>query len=313
MSEPQSPLTWPLKNLGITCAAENGSGMGVKIAVLDTGIDLDHRDFRGRFQEGINARSFVAGESVQDTHGHGTHCTGIIASPLLSSGGKRYGVAPHADLLIAKVVGRDGTGRDRDIVDAMCWAVEQGARIISMSVARPRSADEAPMALYEQIAASMYDHTQGALLVVASGNESARPDYVRPLANPAVCESILAVAAVDEENEIGWFSSGGEPIGDGYCDDYCDGHDHNYKTGPDMSAPGQDIYSAWRDDVYRTVSGSSMGTPHVAGIAALYLERDPSLTPRQLRAKLAESCLKLGDAYDFGTGIVQAPKRLPQE
>jgi subtilisin family serine protease len=283
--------SWSLELLGIGPDYRLATGKGVTAAVLDTGVDFAHPDFAGGFREGDNAVSFVPGEGAQDGHGHGTHCAGLLAGPSRSQGGMRYGVAPDVEILIGKVLDNNGSGFDDQILDGIDWALERGARILSLSLGSAREVDEPYSPLYETVAASMLAAEPGALLVAAVGNESNRPFYTRPVGNPAACPSVLGVAAIDREKRIGAFSSRQmDSVGE-----------------VNMSAPGVAVYSTWAGGGFRTLSGTSMATPQAAGVAALYLEHSPQLAARVLWQALTERALPLGDPHDYGRGLVQAP------
>jgi subtilisin family serine protease len=283
--------SWCLELIGIPTDYSVATGQGVKVAVLDTGIDLAHPDFSGRLTENDNAVSFVPNQSVLDGHGHGTHCAGCIAGPVQSVGGKRYGVAPDVDLLVGKVLGNNGFGRDDQIIDGIDWAVEMGAKIISLSLSSRRAVDEPSSMLYEQVAKNLLEDDPGVLVVAAAGNSSRRPNSTRPVENPAACPSLMAVAAVDQLKKIGAFS--------------CSQMDAHGEIN--ISGPGVAVYSSWVDSGFRLNNGTSMATPHVAGVAALHLERDPDLTAGELWQVLESNAAPLGDPQDFGSGLVQAP------
>src|SRR5690606_17492651 len=142
------------------------TGAGIAVAVLDTGLDLEHPDFAGR---DVDARSFVAGQTVQDAQGHGTHVAGTARGPLAPSSGRRYGVAHEARLMVGKVLGDDGTGTDADILAGMSWAISSGAQIISMSL----GADvRAVSTAYET--AGRRALAAGTLVIAAAGNNARR-------------------------------------------------------------------------------------------------------------------------------------------
>jgi subtilisin family serine protease len=158
--------------IGLDFSYSTATGAGVTVAVLDTGIDLDHPDFRGRFIEGADAVSFVEGEDVRDLNGHGTHCAGVIAGPVSPACGTRYGVAPQVKLLVGKVLrGTEGEGYDSDILDGIDWAADQGAQIVSMSLGAPRNPGAPYNTVYERVAAHFLRGAQGPLLIAAAGNE----------------------------------------------------------------------------------------------------------------------------------------------
>jgi subtilisin len=288
--------SWCLDTIGITPGYDLATGNGIKVAVLDTGIDLNHPDFQDRLLENDNTKSWIREETVQDGNGHGTHCAGIIAGPRMSASGKRYGVAPDVDLLICKVLDNRGYGYDDDILDAMDWARDKGAKIISMSLVSEkennRSISQPFSDAYEQIASVLL--AQGTLVVAASGNSSVRPRYTKPVDNPAACQSVMAVAAVDSNRKIASFS--------------CAQMDEIGLL--DISAPGVGVYSAYKDRSFGSLSGTSMATPHVAGVAALYFQLYPDLSAREIWDKIVADALPLGNREDYGYGLVQAPSIL---
>lgn len=282
-------FSWCLSLIGMTPGYRGPTGAGVGVAVLDTGLDLTHPDFQGRVVDGDNGMSFVPGVGVQDGHGHGTHCCGVVAGPAASTGGRRYGVAPDVRLIVGKVLDDQGSGNDDQIMEGMDWARDYGARILSMSLGAARPAGQPYNAAYEQIASVML--ADGVLVVAAAGNESNRPAYRAPVGDPAACPSIMAVAAVDRDRQVGYFSSAQlDSIG-----------------LLDVSGPGVAVYSSFTGGGFRSLSGTSMATPHVAGVAALYRQAYPDHSGQALWNQIASRCVNLGDASDFGRGLVQVP------
>ena len=265
-------------------------GRGVTVAVLDTGVDLTHPDLASRLAGDWATASFVPGETVQDGHGHGTHCVGVVGGPRRSASGTRYGVAPGARVVIGKVLSDAGTGFSDWILDGIDWAADSGARIISLSCLSSRAADQPYAVAYERVARNLLESRPGTLLLAAAGNASERPWYTRPVDNPAACPSLVAVAAVHRAGRIATFS----------------GRQMDDIGEVNIAAPGVRVHSAWTGGGFRTLSGTSMAVPHVAGVAALYLEEEPALSGPGLRQALEERALRLGDAHDFGCGLVQA-------
>lgn len=282
-----SGATWGVRAVGADVSPYTGKG--IRIAVLDTGLDLSHPDFSGR---AIETRSFVEGQSVQDGNGHGTHCAGIAAGPAAPAAQPRYGVAGEAELYVGKVLNDEGSGGDGGILEGIDWAVEHGCHIVSMSLGSPVEPGQGHSAVFEAVARRAL--AAGTLIVAAAGNESHRPESVAPVGHPANCPSILAVAAVDEALRVAPFSCGGL-AGEG--------------SEVDIAAPGVDVLSAWpAPELHHRISGTSMATPFVAGVAALHAQADPAARAARLGERLAQSAQALSDpARDVGAGLARAP------
>ncbi|QYN33379.1 S8 family serine peptidase [Pseudonocardia sp. DSM 110487] len=277
-------LTWGLQATGVADSPETGAG--ITVAILDTGLDLDHPDFAGR---DIEARSFVEGQSAQDVQGHGTHVTGTACGALSPGTGPRYGIAHEARILVGKVLGDDGSGTDADILAGISWAIASGARVISMSLgADVREVSTA----YETVGRRAL--AAGALVVAAAGNNASRgagdPGFVGV---PANSPSIMAVGAVDSALAIADFSAASSTVEGGQVD---------------IAGPGVDVYSSWPEPRgTNTISGTSMATPHVAGVAALWSQRTGA-TGQQLWTQLVQAAQRLPlPATDVGSGLVRAP------
>jgi subtilisin family serine protease len=279
--------TWGLQVTG--ASASRSSGEGIRVAVLDTGIDELHPDFAGR---SIESCSFVLGQAVQDSHGHGTHCIGTACGPQQPNRLPRYGAASGAEIYVGKVLSNQGSGGDGGILAGMNWAISNGCQVISMSLGAPVQPGQRYSLVYELVGRRAF--WRGALIVAAAGNESERPAIIAPVGHPANCPSIMAVAALDVPLGVARFSCGGINPGGGQVD---------------IAGPGVDVQSSWpRPTLYRRISGTSMATPHVAGIAALYAEAFPEARGRGLWALLIQNARRLTlPSRDVGIGLVQAP------
>jgi subtilisin family serine protease len=249
------------------------TGQGVDVAVLDTGIDAAHPDFKGRI---ATTASFVPGEDVTDRHGHGTHVASTIAGTGAASGGKEKGVAPGAALHIGKVLDNDGYGQDSWILAGMEWATQnQHAKIVSMSLGEGPTDGTDPLSQ----AVDTLSAATGALFVIAAGNSGPTPYSVDA---PGAADAALTVGAVDTSDRLAAFSSRGPRTGDN-------------SLKPDLTAPGVDVlaarsqYAPEGEGSYQTMSGTSMATPHVAGAAALLAEAHPDWTGRQLKDALVST------------------------
>jgi subtilisin len=280
-------FAWGLAAVGADRSAF--SGRGIRIAVLDTGLDLNHPDFANR---NIQTKSFVPNETVEDRQGHGTHTAGTIAGARVSNIGRRYGVAPDVELFVGKVLNDGGSGRELDILEGMNWAIDNKCCAISMSLGRPVAQGEKPDPLYEEVGLAALRGES--LIIAAAGNESARDfGFIAPVGAPANSPSIMAVAAADPNLKVAPFSCGGI----------------NPEGGEvNIAGPGVSIYSSFpRPQLSKVLQGTSMACPHVAGIAALIAESDPSLRGEKLWKALERSARDLGSIRDFGRGLAQAP------
>ncbi|MFD4035211.1 S8 family serine peptidase [Streptomyces sp. NPDC058637] len=262
-------------------------GKGTKVAVLDTGIDVDHPDVKDRILE---TRSFVPGEGVDDKNGHGTHVASTIAGSGAASQGAEKGVAPAADLLVGKVLGDGGSGADSGIIEAMEWAKAAGADIVSMSLGSPVPDDGSdPMSR----AVDALSADGGPLFVIAAGNAYG----AGTIGSPGSAEKALTIAAVDKRDGRAAFSSMGPLV-------------NSYGLKPDLSAPGVDINAAASRSVpdmegmYQSMSGTSMATPHVAGAAAILKQRHPDWSGQRIKDALMSTSARLDGytPYEQGTG-----------
>lgn len=275
----------------------NGSGM--KIAILDTGIDSGHPDFS--FPNGtskiIAATSFT-GEPIGDGNGHGTHVASIAAGTGSASSGQYTGVAPGATLFNVKVLNTEGKGLESWIVDGIQWAVDNGADILSMSfgtdIIGGNGTDPVSTAVD-------WATQQGIVCIVAAGNYGSG---MYTITNPGVTELAITVGASSKQGTIASFSSRGPTT------------DHRIK--PDVLAPGVSITAARAKDTYMgtpvsqyytKASGTSMATPHVSGAAALLLDVHPTWSPSVIKMALANYAKNLGsNVLEQGSGRIDVSK-----
>ncbi|WP_328886500.1 S8 family peptidase [Streptomyces sp. NBC_00316] len=278
--------------------AKGYDGKGVKVAVLDTGADLNNADIKSEI---VQSQSFVNGQTVQDGHGHGTHVASTIAGSGANSDGKYKGVAPGADLLIGKVLSNSGQGADSSILAGMEWAVEQGADVISMSLGGPDAPGEDPLTS----AVNSLSASSGTLFVIAAGNSGPGEST---LGTPGAADAALTVGAVDKSDALADFSSRGPRLGD-------------MAIKPEITAPGVDIVAARAAGTnlgtpvgtdYTTLSGTSMATPHVAGSAAILKQRHPDWTGQRIKEALTAHAKSAADqtVYQQGYGRVDIPAAL---
>lgn len=284
----ESRVSWGVRAVGAhdsPCTGKN-----IRIAILDTGLDLEHPDFSGR---SVTAHSFIDGETAQDGNGHGTHCAGIAAGPKRPDAHARYGVAVEAELYAGKVLSDEGSGADGSVLQGIDWAVANHCHIVSLSLGSPVQPGDTHSAVFEAVAQRALE--AGCLIMAAAGNESRRPEHIAPVGHPANCPSILAVAAIDRDMAVAPFSCGGLQSGGGEVD---------------IAAPGVDISSAWPMPArYRSISGTSMATPFVAGVAALHAQADSALRAVALGQRLVQDAGPLPDPRrDVGAGLARAPQ-----
>ncbi|MEP0912925.1 S8 family serine peptidase [Leptolyngbya sp. GB1-A1] len=292
--------TWGLQATNVVNSRY--SGKGIKIAVLDTGFDLNHPGFQGRT---IVSRSFVQSNKsllpVQDLNGHGTHCVGTACGPRNPKTGMRYGVAYGAEIYVAKVLDDRPVipkGLPGEILQGIEWAILQGCHVISMSLGSPRKpGDVRPF--YHKV----MDRTlkAGSLVIAAAGNSRQRPAGMPAVNTPADAPAAMAVAALDAREQVADFSSQGDSVNGGQVD---------------LIGPGVDVYSSYvlrtkagsTTTGYSRLNGTSMAAPHVAGIAALYAEANPGTKGQALWSLLVQNARRLPLAsQDAGIGLVQAP------
>lgn len=231
-------LNWAESMLGIPKVWKLTQGEGVKVAVLDTGVDEDHPDLKDAI---IESKDFT-GDGIEDKSGHGTHCAGVIAARINDVG--FVGAAPKTDLLIGKVLGNNGGGRYEWISDGIKWATEKGADIISMSLGGPVSTNMLYKAIHEALA-------KGVFIICAAGNEGST--FQNSIGYPGRYGGVITVASHDENGNRSGFSSNGGEL--------------------DVMAPGSNIWSTYKDGGYAKLSGTSMATPMVSGIAALIISK----------------------------------------
>ncbi len=249
------------------------SGAGIRVAILDTGFDLNHPDFAGR---PITTQTFV-GQPVQDLNGHGTHTTGTATGPRAPGGTTpRYGIAFASRIFVGKVLTNAGSGTTATVLAGINWAIANQAEVISMSL----GAQIPVQASYT--AAGNAALAKGLLLIAAAGNAGAATGA------PANSPSILSVASLDSNLSPSSYSNFGKV---------------------DIAGPGRDVFSSSPlPRRYATLSGTSMATPHVAGIAALWAQSNPSLRGINLWRRLQSASRSLPfPTSRVGSGLVQAP------
>lgn len=282
-NDPSYSSQWYLPKIQAPAAWDITRGSSsIVIAIIDTGVDKAHSDLKNKLVAGYD---FVNNDAdPNDDHGHGTHCAGIAAGITNNRLGIA-GVGFNCKIMPVKVLGAGGSGSSASVAAGMRWAAERGARVLSLSLGG--SADSQ---LIRDAAAEA--EARGATVVAAAGNSASNiPSY------PAAIPSVLAVAATDNQDRQTWYT--------------------NFGSWVDVAAPGgagvgssasQEIYSTWRGNSYRSIYGTSMACPAVAGIAGLLLSVNSSLQPGQVREAIEGSCDPIG-AW-IRTGRVNARRAL---
>jgi subtilisin family serine protease len=275
-AEPEQPpqeLPWGVDRIGADEAWDaNNTGETIKVAVVDTGIDLEHPDLieniKGNFNA-INPR-----KSGNDDNGHGSHVAGTIAA--LNNEIGVIGVGPEIYLYAVKVLDRKGSGWLSDLIEGLTWCINNEMQVVNMSLGASVDNDS----FHEAITAV---YNAGIVQVAAAGNNGengGEMDY------PAKYEETIAVSAVDEEMKLAGFSSWGVEV--------------------DLAAPGVGIKSTYKDAEYETLDGTSMATPHVSGSAALVLANNNNLNPDEVKDKLKETAENLQlEVSEQGAGLVR--------
>jgi subtilisin family serine protease len=282
---------WGLQTTGALTSKYTGAG--VKVGFADTGLDLDHPDFKTRVDATFSAIPQVP---PQDGNGHGTECAGIACGPMNPLSVPRYGVAVNARIIVAKVINDAGIGAQGWVVDGCNRAVANGCRVICLALQDTVMQGQLPDPVYETLGRTCLE--QGTLLIAAAGNDSNRSiGNQRPVASPANCVSILGVGAVGSRNgqiEIAEFSNIGGLNGAG--------------SDVDIAAPGVQVASSALGG-YGCFSGTSHAAAFVAGIAALLFEANPTLSAADVQRLLLQNAQKLGLLpADVGAGLAQAPQ-----
>ncbi|HID93008.1 MAG TPA: hypothetical protein EYP60_02825, partial [bacterium (Candidatus Stahlbacteria)] len=282
--------SWGVKRIGAGVVHGYNKGTGVKLVIMDTGIDYTHPDLDANCADEdangiIDGYDFVNDDAdPMDDNGHGTHCAGIAAAEDNDVG--VVGVAPEATLYALKVLDEGGSGYWSDVIAALQWSVDNGIQVINMSFGGTGTSD------VEAACQAAYD--AGLLLVAAAGNDGNPPGRGDNISDPAGYESVIAVAATDEDDDRAWWSS----------------------TGPELelAAPGVSINSTLLGGGYGKKSGTSMAAPHVAGTGALVMVAHPLWANADVRMQLQNTADDLGDpGWDpqYGYGLVDADEAAP--
>ncbi len=279
--QPSENLPWGIDRIDAELAWSTTVGANVKTGIIDTGIDLKHPDLIANIKGGYNAIN--PSRQPNDDNGHGTHVAGIAAAVDNTIG--VIGAGPQINLYSIKVLGASGSGYLSDVIEGIQWAIANGMQVINLSLGTSSDIQS----FHDAITAAK---NAGIVVVAAAGNSGGAVSY------PAAYSEAIAVSATDKTNTIASWSSRGPEI--------------------DLAAPGVGIYSTYKGQTYKTLSGTSMAAPHVAGSAALVLTQpvgtyDANLNgqwdPSEVQQKLQDKAVDLGDlGFDnlYGWGLVNA-------
>jgi len=274
-------IPWGVNRIGSRWVnALGNTGQGIRIAVLDTGIDKEHEDLSANFKGGYNVVD--NNEDLTDLNGHGTHVAGIIAA--LDNDIGVVGVAPDAYIYSVKVLDYAATGSASDMVAGIEWAVDNNMQIINMSLGSDKDSIS-----FRRSVENAYN--SGILIVAAAGNSGNIMGEGDSMDYPAKYNSVISVGATDINDKRAKFSSTGSML--------------------ELSAPGVDIPSTLPKNKYGTLSGTSMAAPHVAGVAALIMKAYPEMTNTEVRVRLQITAQNPKNAIrekEYGYGIVDAVK-----
>jgi len=250
LSQIKCPSSWDL-TLGSS---------SVVIAILDTGVDLNHPDLVGKLVSGTDLVN--SDGTPEDDNGHGTHCAGIAAAAT-NNGIGVAGAAPNCKIMPVKVLDAGGSGYLSTVAQGIRYAADGGAKVISLSL----GSSSASLTLQEAVNFAI---SKGAVVVAAAGNEGVSSKFY-----PAACSGVISVGAVDSNNNKATFS--------------------NYGSWVSVAAPGVRIYSTWAGDTYAYASGTSMATPFVAGEAAiLFSFFGTNTSPAAIKQKIEANCDPVG-------------------
>jgi len=273
------------------------TGRGVRVAILDTGVDPDHPDFAGRIvaYEDFLSQS-TSGAGPVDPNGHGTHVAGIAVGSGAASGGRYRGIAPEADLIVGRVLDEAGNGRTSTVMAGIEWALDTGAQVINISLGGPPYPSDGTDALSLTCDAAV---AAGAVVCIAAGNLGPNGHTI---GSPSAAQSAVTVGAAVADvhvrsDSVASFSSRG-PTADG-------------RVKPDLLFPGVSIVAPRSagtslgtpiDEMYTSLNGTSQATPMASGTAALLLQANPNLGPEEIKSRLRRGAHLLPDTPEVNQG-----------
>lgn len=264
-------VPWGIERIRAPQVWNTTDGSGVRVGVIDTGVDLSHPDLQANVAGGVNILD--PGSQPADDNGHGTHVAGTIAALNNSIG--VVGGAPNARLFAIKAFDADGSARLSDVIAGLEWCLENRMQVINLSFGSDSG--------NESFRDAVRTAARSIVLVAAAGNNG-RPDSVDV---PARYPEVIAVAASTRGDQLASFSSRGPQVA--------------------VAAPGQDVLSTWMNGGYSTLSGTSMATPHTTAMYALLMRYRYGLTRDQMLSIIRQTADPLiGVSQDCGSGVVNA-------
>lgn len=269
----EQQVPWGITRIAAPELWPRATGEGVRVGIIDTGVDLDHPDLAGNIAGAVNVARRDG--SADDDNGHGTHVAGTIAA--LDNDFGVVGGAQKAKLFVAKAFDGDGSGRLSDVITGLHWCIQNRCQVVNFSFGSAEGNDSLREAIRQA--------GRSIVMVAAAGNNG-RPDSVD---FPGRYPEVIAVAASDRSDRVADFSSRGQQVV--------------------ISAPGVDILSTLPGGRYGTLSGTSMASPHVAAAIAQLLQLRPGLGRSEIITALQGGATPLaGDATGCGAGVLNVAK-----
>ncbi|PWG04305.1 S8 family peptidase [Polaribacter aquimarinus] len=279
---------WGIESLNLSNEQNSLDGDNIKVAILDSGIDLEHQDFSGRV-----IPTSVVSDTAQDFVGHGTHIAGIACGGINNN--KRYGVATKAKIYACKVTDSSINISQFNVLQGFYWAMKEECNVICLAFSQENKRHEIYNTVFERVIRKCKN--KNILCISGVGNDSDRESGIKISAgSPASCPTSLSVTGISEKMKISNFSNRAK---------------RNQKI--DFAAPAEIIFSSWSitgdpQKQFKNDSGTSMATAFVTGIVALLYQKYPNFNAYQIEAELKKLCKPLDtDSRDCSYGFVQSP------